>query len=153
MEPTVISSIEIAAPATRVWELVSDLPGMGDFSPENDGGTWQSGATGPVVGAVFRGQNRRGLRRWSTRSTVTTCEPGRSFAFAVTSAGLRVARWGYELVETSDGCIVTESWWDERGPVVRRLGALMTGVGDRDAYTRTSIAQTLNRVKHRAEVS
>ena len=41
---------EIAATPEVVWALVSDLPRMGDWSPENDGGEWVKGATGPAVG-------------------------------------------------------------------------------------------------------
>lgn len=148
---TISRSTHVAAPAERVWELVSDLPGMGDFSPENDGGTWAGGATGPATGAVFRGRNGSGLRRWTTRSTVTRCEPGRSFAFTVTAAGLPVAEWSYELEPTEQGCTVSETWQDRRGVLMGRLGGLATGVGDREAFTTTSIEQTLARVRERAE--
>ena len=39
----------IAAAPERVYELVSDLPRMGEWSPENTGGTWIKGAKGPAV--------------------------------------------------------------------------------------------------------
>ena len=55
---------EIAAPAETVWALVSDLPRMGEWSPENQGGTWLNGATGPAPGAIFTGKNKNGIRRW-----------------------------------------------------------------------------------------
>jgi hypothetical protein len=37
------------------------------------------------------------VRRWATRSTVSGCEPGRAFAFDVSSLGLLVARWRYDV--------------------------------------------------------
>lgn len=144
-------SVVVAAPAQRVWELVSDLPVMGEYSPENAGGSWVGGATGPAVGAQFRGRNRRGLHRWSTRCTVTRCDPGRSFAFAVSSVGLPVAEWGYELEPTPEGCRLTETWIDRRGRLITAAGRLVSGVPDRAAFTARSIEQTLERVKSRAE--
>ena len=51
---------DIAAPAEKVWILVTDLPRMGEWSPENAGGKWVKGATGPALGAVFKGTNRNG---------------------------------------------------------------------------------------------
>jgi ligand-binding SRPBCC domain-containing protein len=107
---------EITAPAEKVWALVADLPRMGEWSPENAGGTWTKGAAGPALGAVFKGTNKNGFRRWSTRVTVVACEPGKLFEFAVTSGPLPVANWRYEFEETDSGCRVTESWEDHRKP-------------------------------------
>ena len=148
---TITRSVQVAAPAERVWALVSDLPRMGEFSPENAGGSWQRGATGPAVGAVFRGTNRSGGRRWSTRCTVTRCEPGRAFAFAVHAVGMPVAEWSYDLQPTADGCTLTETWQDRRSGLMSLLGRATTGVADRTAFTATSIEQTLAKVKARAE--
>ncbi len=148
---TISRTVEVAASPDRVWELVSDLPGMGAFSPENTGGSWTGGATGPAVGAGFVGRNGSGGRRWSTRSTVTRCSPGREFAFAVRSLGLPVAEWAYEIEATPQGCRVTEQWQDRRGRVMHVLGRLVTGVQDRGTFTATSIEQTLASVKQRAE--
>ena len=39
-------SKEIAASPTKVWELITDLPSMGRWSPENDGGKWVKGSKG-----------------------------------------------------------------------------------------------------------
>ena len=43
----------INATPERMYELISDLPRMGRWSPENAGGNWQMGATGPAVGGKF----------------------------------------------------------------------------------------------------
>jgi ligand-binding SRPBCC domain-containing protein len=150
MVTTVRRSVEIAAPAELVWGLVSDLPAMGRFSPENTGGRWKRGG-GPAVGAVFRGTNAQGRRRWSTRCTVTRCDPGSAFAFTVRAAGLPVAEWSYVLAPTARGCALTETWQDRRGRLITRLGAVTTGVQDRAAFTSNSIERTLNGVKAAAE--
>lgn len=148
---TVSRSSDIDAPADAVWALVSDLPGMGRLSPENTGGRWSGGATGPAVGARFRGTNRRGARRWSTSVEVTACEPGRRFAFEVTSGGLGVARWSYEITPRGSGCTVTETWEDRRAGPMLLLGRVVSGVGDRAAHSAQSIEQTLAAVKRTAQ--
>jgi hypothetical protein len=147
-------SVEIDADPAVVWELVSDLPRMGDLSPENTGGTWLRGATGPAVGVRFRGANRRGWRRWSTAVVVVECEPSRRFAFDVSSVGLPVARWEYDVApRAGGGCTVTETWRDRRGRAMDTIGLLATGVGDRAAYTASSIELTLAALKQRAEMT
>jgi hypothetical protein len=148
---TVSRSTEVSADPQRVWELVSDLPAMGRFSPENAGGRWTRGATGPAVGARFTGVNRRGPRRWSTQVVVTRSEPGRAFAFDVSSFGLAVSRWTYELEPTAAGCRLTETWEDRRGALVVVGGRLLTGVADREGFTADSIERTLAAVKRVAE--
>jgi hypothetical protein len=146
-------TVDVDAPAAQVWALVSDLPRMGELSPENAGGSWLGGATGPAVGVRFRGSNRQGWRRWSTLACVTTYEPGSRFAFDVSSLGLAVARWSYDVAPRSGGCRVTETWQDRRGRVIDTLGHVVSGVGDRAAFTAQSIEHTLAAVKSRAETA
>jgi hypothetical protein len=132
---------EMAAPAEKVWALVSDLPRMGEWSPENQGGTWAKGATGPVQGAVFVGKNKNGLRRWSTRARVIDCLPGQAFEIAVTFGPLAVANWRYEFEETDAGCRVTESWGDHRAGWMKVVSRPM-GVHDA-AHAKQEMAATL----------
>jgi uncharacterized protein YndB with AHSA1/START domain len=47
---------DISASPESIWALVTDLPRMGEWSPENRGGEWLKGATGPSVGARFKGK-------------------------------------------------------------------------------------------------
>jgi hypothetical protein len=145
-------NVMVRAPAEQVWALVSDLPGMGALSPENTGGRWLGGAEGPAVGARFRGHNRNGWRRWSTTVTVTRCEPGRSFAFAVSYAGIPVAEWSYDLVAEEGGCLLTERWEDRRPAWFKRPAGLATGVLDRgEDTTGANMERTLAAVKQTAE--
>ncbi len=141
MTHPVAESRDIAAPAEKVWALVSDLPRMGEWSPENDGGSWAKGATGPATGAVFKGRNRNGLRRWTTTATVVDCQPGKAFEIAITFGPLAVANWRYEFEDTAEGCRVTESWLDHRTSFMRLLGSPM---GDHSAeHARGEIVTTL----------
>src|ERR1700712_1562430 len=115
MTTSVSVSREIPAPADQVWALVSDLPRMGEWSPENAGGSWVKGATGPAVGARFKGRNENGKKSWSTAVEVTVCDPSSAFAFKVTSGGLAIATWTYGIEQHAAGCTVTETWQDQRG--------------------------------------
>ncbi len=145
-------STQIAAPAEKVWALVSDLPGMGALSPENTGGKWLGGATGPTVGARFKGTNKNGVRRWSTSVQVVRSEPGKAFAFAVSYLGVPVANWSYVLEPATSGCTVTETWEDRRPGWFAKVGGLATGVTDREDATATNLEATLAALKAAAEV-
>jgi hypothetical protein len=133
--------------------MVSDLARMGEWSPECQRVEWLDGATGTAVGARFKGHNRRGARRWSTKGKVVALQPEREVAFDITSVGgLPVARWTY-LVE-ADGpgaCTLTERWEDRRGGLIKLLGTLTTGVSDRKEHNNTGMEETLRRIKAAAE--
>jgi hypothetical protein len=153
MQPTISRSVRIAAAPRTVWWMITDLPRMGELSPENLGGRWVGGATGPTVGARFRGVNRNGDKQWWTRVRVIACEPGRLFTFDVRSPfGVRVSRWSYEITPTEDGCLLTEHWYRVGSWFVRRfLGPKVTGRADRPGYNVESIEHTLTAVKTRLE--
>lgn len=140
----------ISAPAARVWALVSDLPRMGEWSPENKGGKWVKGATGPELGAVFKGSNKNGIRRWSTTVTVVASEPGKVFEFAVTSGPLAVARWRYEFEDTDTGCRVTESWLDERKPWFTAIARVVGdhGAGNAERQMTATLANLANAAEY-----
>ncbi len=131
--------------------MVSDITRMGEWSPENEGATWTGGATGPREGAGFRGVNRNGSRTWKTAGRVVASDPGRLFGFRITVLGLPSSEWQYHFEPTAGGCRVTETWDDQRGPVVRLLGRLATGVEHDAAYTRDGMERTLEQLKTAAE--
>ena len=146
-------SVDVAAPAEAVWALLSDLPRMGEWSPETTRVEWIDGATGPSVGARFRGSNRMGPRRWSTTCTIVVADPPRELAWDVTTVlGLRIAQWRYQIESTGEvTCRVTESTTDPRNGVAKLLGNLATGVTDRGEHNRRGMEQTLARLKAAAE--
>ncbi len=142
---------DIRAPAAQVWAMVADLPRMGEWSPENDGSVWRKGATTAVPGASFTGTNTRGEKTWRTVGTIVEAGPGRVLSFRVTALGMKVALWTYRFEETDVGCVVTESWTDERGGLVKALGAPVSGVSDRVAHNRAGMVMTLANLKAAAE--
>jgi uncharacterized protein YndB with AHSA1/START domain len=142
---------EIAAPAEQVWAMVSDVTRMGEWSPENMGGTWLGGASGPQPGAKFRSANHIGKRKWKTVATVVDAEAGRRFSFRVATMGLNVADWSYAFEPTATGCRVTETWIEQRPGFFKPLTQLVTGVADRAGHNRAGMEQTLERLAAAAE--
>ncbi len=105
-------TVHMAAPADKIWNLIADVTKTGEFSPEVFESEWLDGATGPALGAKFRGHVRRneiGPVYWTT-CRVTACEPGREFGFAVLAGETAVNNWHYRLAPTADGTDVTESF-------------------------------------------
>ena len=133
----------IAATPEQVYALVSDLPRMGEWSPENTGGKWIKGATGAAVGAKFQGTNALGKKKWKTISTVTAATPGKQFAFDVTAAGMKVAGWGFSMIATDAGTTVTHFWDDHRNSIIAKLTGLALGVKDRASHNRANMETTL----------
>lgn len=133
----------IAATPEQVYALVSDLPRMGEWSPENTGGKWIKGASGPAVGAKFEGTNALGKKKWKTISTITAATPGQEFAHNVTVAGMKVAGWGFHIAAAEGGSTVTHYWDDHRNVVIAKLTGLALGVKDRSSHNRANMEKTL----------
>ncbi|HUR72947.1 MAG TPA: SRPBCC family protein [Sporichthya sp.] len=148
----VTGSIDIAAAPEVIFAMVTDLPRMGEWSPENRGGQWQKGATEAAVGARFLGNNVNGTKKWDVAVEVSELAPPTRFAFRTVWFGMAIARWSYDLRPTPDGCTVTESWEDLRPAFAAwLLGKKITNVHDRATFTRQSIDTTLANLKRSAE--
>ena len=128
--PTVEADIFVAAPAARVWALVTNLELMGQWSPEYQGGEWLDGATGPVVGARFKGRNKRREREWESTSTVVEGEAGRSFAWAVGHPTNPAATWRFDLTPEGAGTWVRQHV--QLGPGPSGLTARIAELPDRE---------------------
>jgi hypothetical protein len=66
---------EVCASPSQLYDAVSDVRRMGEWSPECQRCEWIDGAVGPAVGARFKGRNRRGIIRWSTMGVITLMGP------------------------------------------------------------------------------
>jgi hypothetical protein len=103
-------TVHIQAPVDEVWALVSDVTRIGEFSPETFEAQWTHGATGPVVGARFRGHVKRngvGPVYWTPCTVTKAAEPGSSgegvFEFGVGLDDKPLNTWGYRLRELGAG--------------------------------------------------
>ncbi len=153
-EPSATARTEVHASPEAVYALVSDPPRMSELTEELARVSWLGGAREAAVGVRFRGHNRIAWRRWSTTATVTDANPGRRFAFEVSSiAGIPVARWQYDIEATGAGCRVEESTWDRRPVWFLPFANLVTGVRDRAEHNRHNIERTLSRLKAAVEAA
>ena len=135
----------------KAWSLLADITRMGEWSPETTVAVWRKGATGPTVGARFKGKNQRGSKKWTSNGTVTVCEPGRRFAFHVSIGPFSVADWAYEFEPTENGCLVSEVWQDRRGALVTWLSPFITGTKDRARRNEETMTVTLDRLAASAQ--
>ena len=147
------ASIDVDASPTVLYDVVSDVRRMGEWSPECRRCEWIGGATGPAVGARFKGTNRRGVARWSTKPRVVVADPGREFAFVTGHLGRDMTKWSYRFEPASDHTDVTESFEMLRAmPWYFRLAdRLLMGVKDRKADLETNMQETLRRLKAATE--
>jgi len=143
----------IEAPTSVVWDIVSDVTRIGELSPETFDAEWTDGATGPAVGARFRGhikRNGRGPTYW-TQCRVTVCEPERAFAFGVETGGKVLNTWRYDLAALDGGAAteITESFTLTPTVAMRVYWTLFGWT--RGRTNERGMTQTLDRVKTIAE--
>jgi hypothetical protein len=144
-------TVHMKATPDAIWVLVSDVTKIGRYSPETFEAQWLDGATGPAVGARFRGhvkRNGRGPTYWTT-CTVVACDPGREFGFAVGPPGRPLNTWRYRLEPVGDGTDVTESFELSSTLPLRLYWALLGWA--RGRTNRDGMRATLERVKAEVE--
>ena len=140
-------SVWMAATPAAVWDLVSDVTRIGEFSPETFEARWTRGSTGPEVGAYFAGHVKRngvGPTYWSP-CRVTRCEPERVFEFSVGTDKVTANNWGYRLDPKDGGTLVTEYFRLEPNPVMRAYWLLLGPL--RGRTNRRGMRTTLERMK------
>ncbi len=114
----------VAASPQCVYDLVADMPRMGEWSPECQRVEWTDGADAPAEGARFIGHNRGGpggLMRWSRRGRVLVADPGREFAFVTEEGGKESTIWRFRLQQTGSGTRVIESYEVKSIPAWARI--------------------------------
>ncbi len=148
------AAVRVDAAPEALYDLVTDVTRMGEWSPENVGGRWLDGAVGPGVGARFRGRNRRGVMRWTNTCRVTEAERGRVFTFVAPDVlGRPNTRWSYRFEPSGTGTEVTESFEMLRAMpgYVELFERIVIGVPDRRADLQRNLRTSLDRIKVTAE--
>ena len=145
-------TVHVDADAMTCWNIASDVTRIGELSPETFEAEWLDGATGPAIGAKFRGHVKRngvGPVYW-TECKVTACEPGKVFAFAVGTDRMTVNNWGYKFTEVSHGGTDVTEYFQLADNIGTRIYWALLG-RLRGKTNREGMTQTLNRLKAIAE--
>ncbi|MCE9622666.1 MAG: SRPBCC family protein [Actinomycetia bacterium] len=139
------ATIEINRSPQDVWAALTDVTRMGEWSPECTSARWVPDSTGPAKGAKFEGDNiariaGKVVKKWTTTSEVTACEPNSRFEFC--AAGY--TNWSYVLEPAAGGTRVTESFsYEPQGFV----GFIYEKVLSRPRMMTKGMERTLARVK------
>ncbi|HEX7739823.1 MAG TPA: SRPBCC family protein [Marmoricola sp.] len=144
-------TVHMAASPEAVWDLVSDVTRIGEFSPETFEAKWTRGATGPEVGAYFKGHVKRngvGPIYW-TLCRVSQCVPGEVFGFDVVMNDKPMNTWTYRITPTDDGCDVTESFELAPNPFFKVYWKLLGWA--RGKTNTDGMRQTLERIREVVE--
>ena len=144
------ASIDINRDAAAVFAAIADVTRMGEWSPECIAARWVGGATVPVVGAKFEGDNRVTwlgvtLKKWTTTSEVTACIPGEVFEFVAEG----YTTWRYRLESRGTATTVTESYEYPSQSGTRKL--VYETLLRRPAAMTRGMQHTLERIKRAVE--
>lgn len=146
--PILKAEIEINAPVSKVWGLVSDLNRMPQWSPQ----CRVMKALGPVrPGTRTLNLNRRGLLFWPTTSVITEVIPERKFAFRIP---INTTVWSYELEPTATGTRLVETRHAENGVTAVSTAITKAALGGVDTFETElldGMNQGLARIKAAAE--
>ena len=150
---------EVGATPEVVWEVVSDITRLGEWSPECQRCEWDSGQE-PGLGATFTGHNRLGDIDWSNQSTVVEWEPQRKLTWEVRLTGPGrdmfgddpFSRWGFSIEPTTSGTRVTQTTEDLRSEELKKASlAFLPEVQDRQARNLETMAATLEALAQACE--
>ncbi|BBX72137.1 SRPBCC family protein [Mycobacterium shinjukuense] len=146
--PLLQTQIDIDAPPSKVWALISDLRRMPQWSPQC---RWmkQFGALRP--GTRTLNVNRRNRLFWPTTCTVVEVIPERKLAFRVDT---NRTVWSYELEPVGEGTRLTESRHAENGVSAFSSMSVNVFLGGTDHFERELVDgmdTSLVRIKAAAE--
>lgn len=146
--PILKAEIEINAPVSKVWSLVSDPSRMPQWSPQ----CRIMKALGPIrPGTRTVNLNRRGLLFWPTTSVITEVVPERKFAFRIP---LNTTVWSYELEPTATGTRLVETRQAENGVTAVSAAVTKAALGGMDSFEKELLEGmnlSLGRIKAAAE--
>ena len=146
-------TVTVDAPADRIYDLVADLPRMGDWSNECARVEWTNGAIAAAPNATFIGHNHtgpRGLIKWSRRGRVLAAERGRELAFITEEGGREGVVWRYRFEPRGEQTVVTESYEVRWIPMWARV---VDVPGNRHAGLLKTMRHTLEQLKTAAEAA
>ena len=146
--PLLQAEVEINAPVSTVWSLVSDLSRMPQWSPQ----CRVMKLLGPLrPGTRTLNLNRHNLLFWPTTSVITEVLPERKLAFRVP---INTTVWTYELEPTANGTRLVETRHAEKGVTAVSTAITKAALGGVDTFETALLEgmnQSLARIKAAAE--
>lgn len=146
--PLLQAQVDIDAPPSKVWALISDFRRMPQWSPQC---RWMR-QFGPLrAGTKTLNFNRRNRLYWPTTSTVVEVIPEQKLAFRVDT---NRTVWSYELEPHGEGTRVIESRHAENGVTAfssMSVNALMGGNTNFERELVEGMNSSLARIKAAAE--
>ena len=146
--PLLQTHVDINAPASKVWALISDFRRMPEWSPQC---RWMR-PFGPLrAGTRTLNLNRRNRMFWPTTCTVVEVVPAKKVAFRVDT---NRTIWSYELEANGQGTRVTESRHAENGVNAfsnLSVNALFDGTANFERELLEGMNTSLARIKAAAE--
>jgi uncharacterized protein YndB with AHSA1/START domain len=146
--PLLQTQVDINAPASKVWALISDFRRMPQWSPQC---RWMRPLGAVRPGSRTLNLNRRNLLVWPTTSTVLELVPDQKLAFRV---NMNNTVWSYELQPIPSGTRVIESRHAENGvkPISgMAVNALMGGTDNFERELVEGMNASLAKIKAAAE--
>ena len=146
--PLLQAEVDIDAPVSTVWALVSDFRRMPQWSPQC---RWMRPLGQVRPGTRTFNLNRRNLLIWPTTSTIVELVPEQKLAFRV---NLNNTVWSYELQPIGNGTRVIESRHAENGvrPISSMaVNALMGGTESFEHELVEGMKASLAKIKAAAE--
>lgn len=150
-EPLLEDRIEIEAPVTRVWALVSDVCRMPEWSPQVASTRLRSGFGRCELGTEFTNRNKEGELEWTTHGEITRFDVEQAIAFRITESWVI---WSFLLEPTDGGTLLTQRREAPEGLSDLSLELTDGFMGGQAAFTETlraGMRQTLERIKAAAE--
>jgi hypothetical protein len=149
-------SLTISSTPDVLYDMISDVTRMGEWSPVCKLCWWDDGSE-PRAGQWFTGHNESDGQVWETRCEIEVAKRGREFTFVVGGVESGSTRWRYTFASASGGTEVTESWQVLPGWLVRAKDKSEDEVHQRlsmlEQLARTGMSKTLDALKRAAEVS
>ena len=146
--PLLQAEVEINAPVSTVWSLVSDLSRMPQWSPQ----CRVMKLLGPLrPGTRTLNLNRHKMLFWPTTSVITEVVPERKLAFRVP---INTTVWTYELEPTATGTRLVETRHAEKGVTAVSAAITKAALGGVDTFETAlldGVSQSLARIKAAAE--
>jgi uncharacterized membrane protein len=104
--------VVVDAPIEAVWQVLSDVTRVGEWSHECRSAEWLGGARAAAPGVRFRGRSKNGQVRWSRVNEFTRVEAPREIAWRTRPSLLLPdsTEWRFELEPAGNGTRIVQAF-------------------------------------------